>query len=108
MFSVLFYLWKKKSAKRSHILLTGLCESGKTLLFSQLLFEESRETFTSICENEGEYSVEGNSEPTPVVDIPGNERLRNKFLDQYKSSAKGIIYVIDSVTVQKDIRDVAE
>lgn len=43
-----------------------------------------------------------------IVDIPGQERLRNKFFDQYKNSAKAIIYVVDSVTIQKDIRDVAE
>lgn len=43
-----------------------------------------------------------------MVDIPGNERLRNRFLEQYKYLAKGVVFVIDSVTVQKDIRDVAE
>lgn len=43
-----------------------------------------------------------------IVDLPGQERLRNKFFDQYKNSAKAIIYTIDSVTIQKEIRDVAE
>lgn len=43
-----------------------------------------------------------------MIDLPGQERLRNKFFDQYKSSAKAIIYVVDSVTIQKEIRDVAE
>lgn len=43
-----------------------------------------------------------------LVDLPGQERLRNKFFDQYKNSAKAIVYVIDSVTIQKEIRDVAE
>jgi signal recognition particle receptor subunit beta len=43
-----------------------------------------------------------------IVDIPGHERLRGKFFDEYKQAAKGIVYIIDSVTVQKDIRDVAE
>jgi len=42
------------------------------------------------------------------VDLPGQERLRNKFFNQYKNSAKAIIYTIDSVTIQKEIRDVAE
>lgn len=46
--------------------------------------------------------------PLRVVDIPGNERLRGRFLDQYKYVAKGVVYVIDSCTAQKDIRDVAE
>lgn len=46
--------------------------------------------------------------PLRVVDIPGNERLRGRYLDQYKYVAKGVLFVIDSCTVQKDIRDVAE
>jgi signal recognition particle receptor subunit beta len=43
-----------------------------------------------------------------VIDIPGHERLRGKFFDEYKGTARGVIYVIDSVTFQKDIQDVAE
>lgn len=43
-----------------------------------------------------------------VVDIPGHERLRYKYFDKYKNSAKGLVYVIDSANIQKDIRDVAE
>lgn len=108
MLLVLFYLWKKKSSKRSNVLLTGLCESGKTLLFSQLIYRESRETFTSIKENISEYIIEGGTKSISIVDIPGHERLRNRHFDQYKKFTKGIIYVVDSVTVQKDVRDVAE
>lgn len=89
-------------------MLTGLCESGKTLIFSQLLHNEARETFTSTAENVGEYNIEGSAATLRVIDIPGNERLRGRFFDQYKVTAKGIMFVIDSVTVQKDIRDVAE
>lgn len=88
--------------------MTGLCESGKTLIFSQLLHNEVRETFTSITENVGEYSVDGSDAVLRVIDSPGHERLRGRFFDQYKATVKGIIFVIDSVTVQKDIRDVAE
>lgn len=43
-----------------------------------------------------------------IVDLPGQERLRNKFFDQFKNSAKAVVYVVDSVTIQKEIRDVAE
>lgn len=43
-----------------------------------------------------------------IIDIPGYERLRGKFVDQYKSSARCVLYVVDSLTIQKDIRDVAE
>lgn len=43
-----------------------------------------------------------------IIDIPGHERLRDKFFDQHKTLAKGIVYVIDSNTIQQDIRDAAE
>lgn len=43
-----------------------------------------------------------------VVDLPGHERLRVKFLDHYKNTTKAVGFVIDSVMVQKEIRDVAE
>lgn len=104
--TVILYLWKKKSFIRSDILLTGLCESGKTVLFGQLLESSCMETFTSVSENIAEYK--GNNISARIVDIPGHERLRLRFYDQYKVSTKGIIFMIDSVTVQKDIRDVAE
>ena len=42
------------------------------------------------------------------MDIPGHERLRYKYFDKFKSSAKGLVFIIDSSTIQKDIRDAAE
>lgn len=104
---MVLYLWKRKSFVKSDVLLTGLCESGKTLLFGQILEAGVVETFTSIAENIAEYKGLTNAS-VRLVDIPGHERLRLRFYDQYKATAKGIVYVIDSVTVQKDIRDVTE
>lgn len=43
-----------------------------------------------------------------IIDVPGHERLRYRYFDQFKSVARGIVFVIDSATVQKDIKDVAE
>lgn len=43
-----------------------------------------------------------------IIDIPGHERLRDKFFDQYKTLTKGIVFVVDSNTIQQDIRDAAE
>lgn len=42
------------------------------------------------------------------MDIPGHERLRGKFFDLHKNNAKGIVYVCDSLTLQKEVSDVAE
>lgn len=42
------------------------------------------------------------------MDIPGHERVRNKFFDQYKKLARVVVFMVDSSTLQKDVRDVAE
>ena len=42
------------------------------------------------------------------MDVPGHERLRQKYIDHYKNSVRGIIYVIDSSNIQKQLRDTAE
>lgn len=107
-FSVFFFVWRKKSPKKTDLLVTGPCDSGKTLLFCQLLFSEHNDTFTSVKENVGDFTDEELNTPIRVVDIPGHERLRQRYFDQYKYTAKGIVFVVDSVTVQKEIRDVAE
>uniref|UniRef100_A0A182Q9H6 Signal recognition particle receptor subunit beta n=1 Tax=Anopheles farauti TaxID=69004 RepID=A0A182Q9H6_9DIPT len=104
---VILFLWKRKKTVRSAVLFTGLCDSGKTFLFTHLCLGEGRETFTSIKENVGNYRTDKGHE-LKVVDVPGHERLRGKFFDEYKNIAKAIVYMVDSVTVQKDIRDVAD
>ncbi|XP_013186843.1 signal recognition particle receptor subunit beta [Amyelois transitella] len=107
VFTLVFW-WcftRRRHARRS-VLLTGLSDSGKTLLFVQLAYSQYRQTFTSMKENVEEYITSNSS--LKLVDLPGQERLRNKFFDQYKNGAKAIVYVIDSVTIQKEIRDVAE
>lgn len=102
----LLFVWKKKRSARTDVLLMGLCDSGKTFLFTSLVLDEKKETFTSIKENLA-YLTTSRGE-LRLVDVPGNERLRGKFFDQYKKLAKAVVYLVDSVTVQKDIRDVAD
>ncbi|XP_055382660.1 signal recognition particle receptor subunit beta [Condylostylus longicornis] len=103
---VLLYLYKKSKSSKTDFLLTGLCDSGKTFVFSQLLYSKAVSTFTSIAENIGEYNC--GKCIVRVIDIPGNERLRSKFFEKYKNNAKGIVFVVDSVTFQRDVRDVAD
>lgn len=103
---VFWWCFSRHRQQRRSVLLMGLSDSGKTLLFVRLAYSQYRQTFTSMKENIEEYLTTNNS--LRIVDLPGQERLRNKFFDQYKNSAKAIVYVIDSVTIQKEIRDVAE
>lgn len=43
-----------------------------------------------------------------LVDVPGHERVRQRFFDNYKNTARGIVFVLDSFNLNKDVRDVAE
>lgn len=51
-------MWRKTKTARTDILLLGPSDAGKTYLFSQLLFSEDKETFTSITANTGIYNGE--------------------------------------------------
>uniref|UniRef100_A0A3B1ITQ3 Signal recognition particle receptor subunit beta n=1 Tax=Astyanax mexicanus TaxID=7994 RepID=A0A3B1ITQ3_ASTMX len=80
---VLFKFLFSTKTKRSSVLLVGLCDSGKTLLFSR------GTTWT-------------------LVDLPGHESLRPQFLERFKASARAIVFVVDSAVFQKEVKDVAE
>ncbi|XP_078032593.1 signal recognition particle receptor beta [Augochlora pura] len=103
---VLFVIWQRRKSIGNRILLTGLSDAGKTLIFARLACANFVKTYTSAKENTVDLVI--NNRTLKLVDIPGHERLRYKFFHNFKSSAKGVVYVIDSVTFQKDIRDVAE
>ncbi|XP_035215101.1 signal recognition particle receptor subunit beta-like [Stegodyphus dumicola] len=103
---VIFFAFRKKRVYRRSVLITGLSESGKTLLFSRLVSSKRVITYTSMKENIAVLNVP-KKKPITVVDVPGNERLRFKYIEEFMPSARGIIFVIDSLTFQKEIRDVA-
>jgi len=98
----------KKGSRRQAVLICGPCDSGKTLLFSQLLHKTKVETFTSMKENVGVLDIPENRKKPVVIDLPGHERIRYKCLDNQKDSAMGIIYVLDAATISKGIRDATE
>jgi hypothetical protein len=50
-----FLLWHYKKVARKAILLMGLSDAGKTLIYTQLLHHKFVRTHTSVKENSGEY-----------------------------------------------------
>ncbi|KAL5242312.1 hypothetical protein ACI65C_009722 [Semiaphis heraclei] len=70
---VLFILWKKSRKTNRDVLLVGLCDSGKTALFSYLVYNKPIQSFTSQVENIGEFRNKKNL--LRLVDIPGHERV---------------------------------
>ncbi|XP_072174445.1 signal recognition particle receptor subunit beta-like [Diadema setosum] len=94
---------------RRSILLVGLCESGKTMLFSRLVYKKAVESYTSIKENAGPYLAIGQgSMSLEVIDVPGNERLRMQFWNRFKHQARGVVFLVDSSSIQKEVKEVAE
>jgi len=104
--ALILLITKRKRFGRG-ILLCGTCDSGKTTLFSQLMTGKPIESYTSMTENKGLLSMIG-YKPITLVDIPGQERLRDNIFNKYVGSARGIVYVIDSSVVSKQIRDITE
>ncbi|KAM7541249.1 hypothetical protein Aperf_G00000041154 [Anoplocephala perfoliata] len=48
------------------------------------------------------------SKTLELVDIPGSEKLRFECINKRKANSTGVIYVLDSTSIQKDLKDVAE
>ncbi|VDK58681.1 unnamed protein product, partial [Gongylonema pulchrum] len=117
--SLLLYFLKRKLTRGNTVLIVGLSDSGKTLLFSKLVSRNrTPETYTSLMENRCDLVSVGSEKLVTLVDFPGSERLRKQLYDNYfhknqknplqgRNSLKGIVFVIDSTTFSKTSRDVA-
>ncbi|XP_032887319.1 signal recognition particle receptor subunit beta isoform X1 [Amblyraja radiata] len=106
---VIFILLRSRKSSRRAVLLTGLCDSGKTLLCCRLLSGKFKMTHTSITSNSALYKVKGDKAPAVTLhDLPGHESLRHQYLEKHKNDARAIVFVVDSVSFQKEVKDVAE
>ncbi|KFQ35901.1 Ovotransferrin, partial [Mesitornis unicolor] len=87
----------------------GLGGAGKTLLFARLLTGKYRDTQTSITDSSAVYRVSSDkSANVTLIDLPGHESLRLQFLERFKAAARAIVFVVDSVAFQREVKDVAE
>ncbi|GAA5835626.1 hypothetical protein JCM9279_004599 [Rhodotorula babjevae] len=114
----------RRSGART-VLLAGPLASGKTSLFSKLVYGHAPQTHTSMKENEAvvkakwsegssaahelldDKSEEGLLEdenqtravplstPLHLVDLPGHARLRTRALAQYLPAADGVVFAVD-------------
>ncbi|XP_051873898.1 signal recognition particle receptor subunit beta [Pristis pectinata] len=106
---VFFLLLRSRRSSRRAILLTGLCDSGKTLLCCRLLSGKFKVTHTSITSNSALYKAKGDKAPAVTLhDLPGHESLRHQYLEKHKGDARAIVFVVDSVSFQKEVKDVAK
>ncbi|CAH8837463.1 unnamed protein product [Trichobilharzia szidati] len=105
---ILTAIWYCLSFKKKlkNVLFVGTCDSGKTTLFSAIIYGNPTSTFTSLNENVGNLQLD--KKVLFLVDIPGHEKVRNEIIQKYKSDTLALVFVIDSKTVLTDIKDIAE
>ncbi|CAF1383934.1 unnamed protein product [Rotaria sp. Silwood1] len=118
VFATIIILWWAKNRHKSFrrgecLLLCGTSNSGKTLLFCRLTMGLAKRTLTSMTVNKGSRILENASSDRPskkihIIDIPGNLRIRQRDFNANKTSAKGIIFVIDSTTLKEESNDVSD
>lgn len=93
--------------KGVYVCLLGYSDSGKTLLFTRLAHDRFVRTQSSIKENKATVQIE-NKKSVELVDIPGDERIRDRLFGKYRDNIRAIIVVVDSANVQAEVRNVAE
>lgn len=104
---LLIWWWTSRRKLGRDLLICGTCDSGKTTLLGQLVAGKPVETYTSMVENRQTWSEEGVAS-LDLVDVPGHERIRGDVLERCCPGARGILFVVDSCTAVKQVRDVAE
>lgn len=116
LLTIIYFLFiKSDKTKRKYFVLLGTAYSGKTTLLSLIAYKKAALTYTSIKDNKLTARVSKPSESSSsssrtieLVDIPGSDKIRFKYLDIYKKAAKALIFVIDSSTFTKENKDVAQ
>lgn len=102
---VVTYLLTKKLKKGvSIVLLTGLSDAGKTALFTKVVYNRTKKSVTSLKENEGRLDDLN----LQLIDLPGADRLRDRYWEQYRNKARSVVFVIDSTTIEDKIRELSE
>ena len=93
------------------VLIVGPCDAGKTTLFLQLRDRSiGNGTVASMKENEADIKLPSDkpsARPIHIIDIPGHPRLKTVF-DVHAPSARGIIFLVDSVDFMPKKAEVAE
>lgn len=110
----ILYLWFKHrelslKQHRTSLLLCGIANSGKTLLFNRLISNVNKRTLNSMIVHHGTMTLDYLSTDRPlrhvqVVDLPSHSKHN---FHAYRNQIKGIIFVIDSTTIEQDLVDIA-
>lgn len=75
-------------------------------MLSRLIGAGNVRTVTSMEPNDASVTI--GKKTVTLTDVPGYDRLRNKFFDDFKSSARAIVFVLDSLSFVTNNRNVAD
>lgn len=101
---ITFLVSRRLKRPANVVLLVGLSDSGKTAIFSKVIFNKPKKSVTSLKENEAAIDDLN----LKFIDLPGAERLRSRYWEQYREKARHIVFVVDSTTVESKLRDLSE
>nr|XP_046169728.1 signal recognition particle receptor subunit beta-like [Oncorhynchus gorbuscha] len=104
---LLKYLLSRKTVQ-SAVLLVGLCDSGKTLLFSRLLSGKFKKTQTSIMDSSAPYKAKNERVRRKLAVVSELEETPSHLVFCFLADCRAMVFVVDSAIFQKEVRDVAE
>jgi signal recognition particle receptor subunit beta len=117
VFIIVYFFRRRSRGPRDNVLLIGLSDSGKTVMFSRLVTGVAASTVTSmtenVCANVVVCDTSDKDRTVTLVDVPGADRVRKPRLQHWftsddKNSIIGVIICVDSSTFTRQQRDVAE
>lgn len=99
---------RRKPGQQVTALLVGPEQTGKSAIYSALVFQAVPETQTSQHENESKVNIEAASNsqdekmrslktPVHLVDLPGHPRIRSK-VNEFLPVADKIVFCVDTAT----------
>ncbi|EEC19271.1 signal recognition particle receptor, beta subunit, putative [Ixodes scapularis] len=104
LFITTVLLFRRRRNLRRAVLIVGLSDSGKTLLYSQLVAQKKVGTYTSIKENTTAYEV-----PKKVSFSVGNTEVGRLFVDRkFVRISRFMVTKSDSLQVPNFALEVAE
>lgn len=76
---VLFTIWRRRKSVGQNIILTGLSDAGKTLIYARLLCSKFVQTHTSVKENIGDININNVSTHTVHIFDTRIYKLKSSF-----------------------------
>ncbi|KAF9227499.1 hypothetical protein BS17DRAFT_773882 [Gyrodon lividus] len=105
-FLVVSFTRRKSKSRGNALLLLGPPDSGKTAIMSNLAYNQTLPSHTSLQTNSTQVVLSPNK-TLRVIDVPGHPRIRDQFRE-HLGDAKAIAFVVDSSTISRNASVVAE